>query len=309
MRLRLPRQNGTVLVITLAFGVLLGSILISYLAMISSINDLSSRSQAWNTAIAVAEAGIEEALTHISFTNYLASNGWSPTADGRYVKSRVFGDNSYTVGITNPVAPVLYATGYVSMGTTTNRISRQVKVTTRKNSLFSKGLVAKGSVVLGGGVRTDSFNSTDTNYSTGGFYDPAKFKDNGDVATDAEVISAITGMGGVTIFGHVSTGPNGTISFNGQATAGSRTFILGGGTGIQAGWSSDDMNVNFPDVQPPFNGGAYTPASGTVNGTNFAYVLGSGNYQMNELNLGTGSNLAVTNNAVLYVTGNIGMTG
>ncbi len=311
MRVIIPfisRPSGSVLVITLATGILLASILIGYLGLTDNLSIQSARSQAWNVALAVAEAGIEEGLTQISFTNYLASNGWT-LSNGQYVKSRTFDGNSYTVVITNPAAPVLYATGYVSSSAFANPIARQITVTTRRDGLFTKGLAAKGVITLGGGVRADSFNSTDTNFSTGGRYDPAKFKDNGDIATDSELISAITGNGGVTIFGHVSTGPGGTLSLGGQAVAGSKSYIQEGGAGIQPGWSSDDMNVNFSNVSPPFAGGAFTPGSGSYGDTNYTYLVGNGNYQMDSLSLSGQQMVAVTGNAVLYVTGNISLSG
>jgi hypothetical protein len=69
------------------------------------------------------------------------------------------------------------------------------------------------------------------------------------------------------------------------------------------------MNVSFPDVLAPFAGGAFTPSSGNVGGTNFAYVLNGGNYQLSSMSLSGQNQVMVTGQSVLYVTGNLTMSG
>ncbi len=308
MRIGRSQPQGSVLIICLAFSTLLGSILAGYLAVVSNLNSLSARSQAWNMAITMAESGVEEALAQINYTNNLVSNGWI-LSNGIYVKNRTLGDNTYTVIISNAATPVLYSTGFVACAYASNPISRQIKVVTRKNGLVTKGIAGKGLITLNGNIRVDSFNSANTNFSTGGRYDPAKFSDQGNIATDDQVINAISSSGTVTVYGHLSTGPGGTVSLGGNTTVGSKTYIQGGGTGMQTGYTNNDMNVHFPDVQAPFSGGAFTPASGTYNGTNFTYVMGAGNYQLASLSLSGQENIAITGNTVLYVTGNTSFSG
>jgi hypothetical protein len=71
--------------------------------------------------------------------------------------------------------------------------------------------------------------------------------------------------------------------------------------GIQPGWSSDDMNLQFPDVKDPFTAGYSTP------GGNPLAITSSGNWLLSSLN----KTLVVKSNvqAVLKVTGSISITG
>jgi hypothetical protein len=98
----------------------------------------------------------------------------------------------------------------------------------------------------------------------------------------------------------VSVGANGSV--------GDKPWHLAGNKGIQPGARTDDMNVSFPDVTPPFTGGTI-PGSGTTGGTNYSYVLGSGNYMLPELDLKGQHKMAVTGAAVLYVTGDLALGG
>ncbi len=301
--------GGSALVITLMLSAIIGITLVSYLDLTSSQTRAVQRSQQWNLIVPVMEAGVEEALTQLYYNSTnLSANDWTLGLNG-FTKSRTFGSGRYVVSISNVIPPVIYATGYVPAPLGTNEISRTVRVTTQSASIFSRGLVAKGQVSLSGGVRTDSFDSGDPNYSTLGRYDAAKYKDNGDVATDSEVSASITSSGGVTVYGHVNTGPGGSVSTSGNVAIGSKAYINDGGTGIQPGYSSDTMNVSFPDVQVPFTSGYFTPGGANVGGTNYAYVIGPGNNQLSSFSMSGQQKAIVTGNAVLYVTGNVSFSG
>lgn len=301
-------QSGNVLVASLITATMLGTILAGYLSLASSESRLTSRSQAWNLAIGVAEAGIEEALTQINFTNDFTSNGWG-VQNGFPTKSRTLGNNSYSVLISNSYAPILISTGSVQTANGGDLISRVVQVKTFRNGLFTKGMVAKGLINLNGNnIKTDSFDSTDPNYSTNGVYDPTRVKSNGDVATDLDLTNSLN-VGNANIWGHISTGPGGTASIGPNGSVGDIGWQTGGNHGIQPGWFSDDMNVYFPDVTLPFSGGAFTPTSGRVGGTRYDYVINaSGNWELPSI---ANQSLIVTSNvqAALLVTGDISIAG
>jgi len=57
---------------------------------------------------------------------------------------------------------------------------------------------------------------------------------------------------------------------------------------------------------PPMSG--VIPASGTVNGTNYTYVLGNGDYQLDSLSLASGQSVLITGNARLFVKGDTTVT-
>src|SRR5206468_3714171 len=91
MRTRLlnSHQAGSVLMLTLFLAIILGTTLASYLYWVRTQNLLVSESQAWNSALAIAEAGIEEGMAQINinagnigaanildYSSSITSNNW-----------------------------------------------------------------------------------------------------------------------------------------------------------------------------------------------------------------------------------------
>jgi hypothetical protein len=313
MRFSSSRETGSALLIVLVTVGIIGVLMASYLNLVSSQNLSTMRSLQWNSAIPIAEAGIEEALTHLYYnpTNR-ATEGWTLTGD-YYQKERHLGDARYITRISTGSPPVIFSSAYVRAVFKTNYIDppRTVYVTTTNESLFVRGMVAKGAIDMSGNnVRTDSFDSADPAYSTGGQYDPAKAKDGGSVATNSSLTNSFS-VGNADIHGHAAMGPTGTPSIGAGGGIGPKWWRDAGNNGIYTNWFTDDMNVSFPDVQLPFSGGAFTPSSGTVGGTNYDYVLGTGNYQLSSLSMSgnSGTVMLIQGNAVLLVTGNVSFSG
>jgi hypothetical protein len=310
MKFSTNRCHGNVLLTILLTTGTLGMALTSYLTLTSSQSRSTMRSQYWNMAIPVAEAGIEEALTqlyHSEGTNF-TDNGWTHVGGG-YRKTRTMGQNSYTTEISADLNPVITSVGSVLNPASGTYLQRAVRVETRRDSMFMMGMVAKGQIdLLGNNIQTDSFDSGDPAHSTGGRYDVAKRKDNGHVATNSGLTNSLS-VGNADIYGRVATGPGGSVSVGPNGGVGNLAWHGAGNHGIQPGYATDDMNVTFPDVQPPFSGGAFTPNSGSIGGTNYTYVLSGGNYQMSSLSMSGQQKMAVTGDSVLYVTGNASMSG
>jgi hypothetical protein len=328
--------RGSTLMLTLFVTAIVGFVLAAYLTLIRGQNQNVSRSQAWNATVAVIEAGVEDALTHLNrhgSTN-LFCDGWQ-FINGEYVMQRTVGENYYVVAITNFVAgtnsnnsPSINSQGYVQMpvvvasaqnaffaaaGVTESGgrtyLARGVRATTRKDFIFAKGMVARDTINLkGNNIASDSFDSSDPNYSTNGLYDPTKTRDNGDIATNSSLTNSVN-VGNADIMGHVSTGPNGSVDIGPNGAVGSKDWVNTHNKGIESGWRTDDMNVDFPDVQVPFSGGAFTPGNGLIGTTNCTYLLVAGNYQLDRLTLDSDKKLYVAGNAVLYVTGDVSITG
>src|SRR4051812_21587351 len=88
-------------------AVLIGIVLATYLKLVSSQNQNTMRSQAWNRSVAVIEAGIEEALAHLNknanqdanafFNLTLTADGWQTVAGGGWTKSNSIGEDFYIV--------------------------------------------------------------------------------------------------------------------------------------------------------------------------------------------------------------------
>ena len=283
-------QQGNTLLLTIVVTGLIGFLLAAYLTLVSSQNGANARSQSWNSAMPVVEAGIEEALQHLNkngATNgNLATEGWSG-GGSTYSITRALGDAFYSVRITGYYpgtltnTPIVESKGYVVMplvlasaqgallasgggNGTLNYLGRGVRVRCRQDFIFAKGMVAKDSIDLNGNdIRTDSFDSTDPAYSTNGMYNPAWFKDNGDIAVNSSLTNSLI-SGNANIYGHVSVGPDGTIAVGSQGSVGDIAWQLSGKKGVEPGWTANDMNVSFADVEPPFYGGAFTPTGGWI---------------------------------------------
>jgi hypothetical protein len=287
-------EQGNTLLLTIVITGLLGFLLAAYLTLVQSQNSANARSQSWNSAMPVVEAGIEDALAHLNkngATNgSLATDGWSG-GGSTYTISRPLGDAFYTVTITAYYpgtvsnAPIVESKGYVVMpvvlacaqsallatfngqSTTMNYLGRGVRARTRQDFIFAKGMVAKDSIDLNGNnIHTDSFDSMDPLYSSNGMYSASMTKDNGDVAVNASITNSLN-AGNADIYGHVEVGPNGTISVGVNGSIGGTSWHVGGNSGIEPGWSQNDMNVSFPDVTAPFSGGGFTPSGGWVTNT------------------------------------------
>src|SRR5512135_2529250 len=93
---RKARKVASALLVALVLTTILSVSIMGYLTVVEQQNFLGPRSQTWNTAIAVVEAGIEEGLQHLQSYTSLTANGWS--FDGTYyTMGRTMPDgNSYT---------------------------------------------------------------------------------------------------------------------------------------------------------------------------------------------------------------------
>lgn len=303
-RISTKAQGGTLVVCILTTAIL-GMILATYLDLTVAQTQSTMRSLTWNSTLPILEAGVEEALSHLYFNDTnLASNGWT-FYNSNYVRWRAIGDGKTYVVISNATKkPVVFAEGYAQVPRTGQWVSRLVRVETRKDGLFSKGIVAKGQITFNGNnVLVDSFDSTDPAFSTNGLYTASKRKDHGDVATNASLTNVLSG-GNADIYGNIATGPGGSANVGANGAVGDLAWIDGGNSGIKPGYFSSDMNISIPDVPLPFTGGSFTP----VGGAGYQYILpDSSNYEITTL---TGSLLVKSNaNAVLLVNGDIHLTG
>lgn len=307
-------------VLLMAMGVIaiLGLALASYLTLARWQHVSIVRSQAWNAAIAMAEGGVEEALAQLNpgalmiySTNIdRGANGWSLGADGMYhAPRRTLPDGYYDVAITAAAIPTIYATGYVTIPTLSATISRSVSVDADTYSVFRGSMAARVNVDLkGNDVATDSFDSMDPLHSTNGLYYLPWRKANGDIASAGGLIN----VKNANVMGTLYTSPAGSAYVGPNGSVGDVAWVSAPTPGIQAGHYKNDFNMDFPPVQPPFATG-FTPGSGTVNGTNYTWVLGNNNYMVDngktDLKFTTGDTILVSGRARVYVTGDFLMQG
>lgn len=286
--LRSRAEQGSVLMVSLFMCFLFGYFLYSYLNSVQEQKALVARSQGWNSSLTLAEGGIEEALAQLNPGAPApvvdrTANGWGAASGGVYGPvSRSLISGSYSVVFTTDSYPIIYSTGYVTVPALSATLTRVVRVTTTNAPLFSVAAAARFGIDLkGNNINTDSFNSSLTNLSTNGRYDPTKTSTNGDIAT----ISGIVNVGNANINGSVSLGPTATDSI--QANG----YVTGG--------VSQDFNVEFEDVVLPQT--AWLPqvplaVPSLINTIPFNYVFNlSGDYSINNL----GGSIYIASNTVV----------
>jgi hypothetical protein len=304
------RPSGSALLMSLLIVGVMAVALGSYLMLIQNEAHAMMRSISWNSGIPVAEAGLEEALTHISVcgTNSFQNNGWVLTQGKFLMKTRLVDGQPYVVGISMSLPPVIVAQGKTLAPLGTNYISRTLKVRTCFNALFAKAMVARLAVKLNGNdIDVDSFDSGDPTYSTNGCYDQSKRKDNATVATnsgDPNMLSA----GNANIRGKIATGPGGLAGAGPNSCIGSNAWHDAGKKGIQPGAATDDMDVSFFPVTCPVKLSSFSPPSETVGATNYNYVMGDGDWTITG-GQSFGGKVLVNGRARLLVTSDISFSG
>ncbi|HLP76193.1 MAG TPA: hypothetical protein VK327_04680 [Candidatus Paceibacterota bacterium] len=310
-----PNSEASVLVVTLVITLILGVMLASYFGLVQAQSRSVARSQLWNNAMIVAEAGVEDGLQFLNKyigTPYLtawsavySADGWSRPGGGNVYKLTRYmnADHSiyYTVYVTNVNnAPVIRASGYVpapAWAAGGQPISRTVVVRTRIDAMFNVCMAALGTIDLkGNGVASDSYDSSDLAYSTNGLYIKSKRKAGGDIVTNNTITNSVLNIGNANVAGHVTTGPNGTIQQGPNDTVGDLAWVDANTPGIKPGWSGNDLNVVFNNVVLPnvswfTASGVGTGGSGTApDGKSYDHIFTSpfdtmispGNYTVSD---------------------------
>lgn len=326
--------QGHVLAMVMVVVTICAIALTSYLKLVHAQNRAVARSQGWNAAVPVMEAGVEEALAHLSanIEHGLNTDGW--VRIGNYYRmERSVGDAYYVVTITVPLTnvnrPIIESRGFTRMpmlvqndspffvatagsyGTPREgHVGRGVRITTVHNGSLTKAILSKDQIVLSGDVNIDSYDSCDPDKNTGGRYDPAKAGDNGNIASNGQLINEISAGGSVDIKGHISTGPGGTVGVSGTATIGSEEWHDADRTGIEPGWFRDDMNFNIADSPlPPTGGFTALPGGGTINGVDYRWILPSGTYVINgTFSMNSGEMMYIAGDVKLYFKNDFRMT-
>jgi len=303
-------QAGNALVVAMVLCGVIGLVLAGYMQLVQGRTKIRARSLAWNTAIPVLEGGIEEALTHLNDdTNSMTANYWTSfTTNGNvlYQKTRTNDDGSYYfVTISNALTlnPAIYSQGFVPAPLGQGYISRLVQVLLITSTTFGKAIQARGAIDLSGQSMVDSFDSSDTNYSTLGQYDLTKHKANGSVVSNSRNNPAIN-VGTGHIYGSADAGPGGSVSVNGGGTVGDTNWT----TGIEPGWTNNDANVSYQDQTYPPGAQLWPPPPPGItnlflmNNGNFGFPLGL------TLNNSHGT-ILVQGTCNLYVGGNLSLSG
>jgi hypothetical protein len=322
-----PKNHGSVLLVTILIAAVLGATLASYLTLVSTQSRSVARSQRWNEALVIAEAGVEEALQMLNkysgtdfltnWVNSYSSDSWGNSANvyslTRYLDTAK--TTWYTVYITNLNAQnsetIIHSTGYITLPAgiaSSTTLDRSVLVRAKIDSLFNVAMAALGAIDLkGNGIATDSYDSSDLNWSTNGFYDPLKRKAGGDVATNNTITNSVLSVGNANVAGHVITGPYGSVTIGPNGAVGSVAWVdNASNSGFEnSSYRRNDMNVVFDDVLLPATlflptGPDLSPMGGKMiapDGTEYAHVfLVGGDYEVSDngtIYVGTNVNVRI----------------
>jgi hypothetical protein len=330
MNIRIVKQksnHGSALVMTLCVCGVLGILMGSYLYMVQGQRQAVARSQSWNQAMVVAEAGIDEAMALIN-SGVIGGNfaifPWKNAGGGNFTNRPTppqFQDGTnnssyYCVTInTSATNPVITSTSYVPAPISKTLLSRTVRVNAKPRPTFpvKAPMVVKQSFDSNGSnVGTDSFDSTL------GPYNPATAGNNGDVVSLTTTPGSIK-VGNGKIKGTVRTPPGGTSGTTSDKTAiigssgyvGDATWLppVGSTPGFQSGHFKDDFTMaDFPDVTvPPATWFGPQQNITAPDGNKYDYFLGNlGTYSMAAL---SGGLYVSAPNTVLYVTDSISISG
>jgi hypothetical protein len=300
-------KQGNVLIITMVFCLTVGMVLASALKLISLRYSNSVHSNGWNEAIPIAEAGIEEAMTHLHDDATASANGWTAAAVGGqivYTKERSFADGSYfntTIYSATSNSPVIYSQGYVRSPLKASQyVSRMVKVcATNPPNVFTKAIATTGTITMNGHPYVDSYDSRIGPYNL-----LTNRTASGNIATDSTASPAVN-LGGGTVYGTVTTGPGGIIS---GGTVGDAAWDASQ-SGIEPGWTNNNMNVSFPSNSPPSGASSFStlPAATTVGGVTAIY-LPTGSYSASSFS-SSGTPVIITGNVTFLDTGSFSIAG
>ncbi len=262
--------HGHVIVVTLVICLLLGIVLLGVMKLTTNEGQLTGRSQSWNGAIPVAEAGIEEAFTHLRYcpTNR-ASNDWVLNGD-LYQKSRTMGNSFYEVTISTNYDPVITSRGGIRAPHQTNYIVRTVRVMATNEPMFSAAIEATDGIFFkGSGVTINSYDSRDPRfYLPDGRYDTTKFNDKGRVICHFGPFE----MENAKIYGRVETTEESALTIGPNGVVGDLVWHLNN-KGIQEGWHTSTTSSEFDSLEAPPGG---SPLPTRVSG---AFVLTNRTYR------------------------------
>jgi len=279
---RRQANQGSILFLAIIIALILGISLGGYLTLTSGQQQSVARSQRWNAALDLAEAGIEEGLAQVNDSpNDFSVNTWTRSNGTNFgPQIRTLANGRYGVLVQGTNTPTIYSTGSISAPMTGTVFTRTVRVTTQVLPLFNVALGAVGNINMNGNsMATDSWNSHDTNLSNNGVWTSAKTSTNGDVASQTGIVN----IGQHTINGNLYLGPTATYTS-------STNLILGD--------LDKNYNVNFPDAKLPANAGS--AISPSVNGGTNWLNSNNGIYYVNNDNKPIAVPAGITVTLIVY---------
>ena len=207
---------------------------------------------------------------------------------------------------------------------TAPQVSRRVEAVVRPVSAFDQAIMSVGVVDLTNqNIVVDSYDSTDPTKSTNGLYDPVKRQENGDIATDGQLIEA----GNAQIYGDVATNA-GTVSGAANITGVERTDFYQEPIPVGApSWSTWNSSPSLVTGTTTINADAtkgsaasrYTLSSISLSGNKTLTVAGNPNGSQTYIEIYVTGDISVSGTgqivvqpgvtATIYFAGNVDISG
>jgi len=309
------QKRGAILITTVVMAMGVAIALGSFIALSVHSSRLSNSSFNFNSALNLAEAGLETAMSSINRSDW---SGWSSYQGNSANKHRTLptfdlGPSATGVvdvvvfGATSSPTPRIVAEGR-TIGHLGSSVRKQIEVRLRRRSHFATGMVAKDVVTFSGGnAYVDSYNSEDPLYSTGNQYDSAKKRDRGSVASArVEVTTDGVAIGNGNVWGYAATGGS-------DVDVGSTGSIKGAdtpsGVRIDTNRITKDFTANFDVETAPASG--FTSIYGAVNSsTTFGSAGTSSTILAASLTSNnSGTVFTIVGDVTMVVTGNTTIKG
>jgi len=263
-RTRTPSQRGSVLIVSMLLAAIISIALVTYLKLSHTSLNLSLRNFYANSAMNLAETGLERALYCINqnqVNGLTLANAW-PAADGwttnpsTHVATCTF--SGFQIGPNTTGTVKVYVLNYdlvgtmkiVSMSTVAmpggvRPLEKYVEVTLSRRSMFA-GLVAKTSIRGDSNLYVDSWVSTNPSNGAYSPYAAGLAKAAGPIGVVAPGNGALDVGNNATVYGTVNTG-GGTIS----KTGASKLANAVGGSGWNTGLENKSFTYTFPTITVP----------------------------------------------------------
>jgi hypothetical protein len=324
MKVRTIRSDaapGYVLLVAMLITIIaIGLVLMAYLSLLEFQVRDNARTQTREEALAVAEAGIEEAMAYLyahTAGGQTADDGWTYGADGTYGLVREVGDGFFWVTISNYVPGInltnavieshgyVVASGALVAGASNppalpfavpdpslDYLGRGVRVGAKVKGLFWRALAAAEFIGLENGVLIESDGAS------GLGRDQARLEVNGPevLLVDATPFEKVAGYTTTRHGGQVRT-EGSTDSYS----LGSWDWVyVSERQGVDPSRFSDDADSDFGEAQLPPGAPVHIGHPSEV-----GYQLSSGYYQIDGFTLSPGEAIQVTGDVVLHCTGEI----
>ncbi len=182
----------------------------------------------------------------------------------------------------------------------TARVSRRVEAIVRPVSAFDEAIMSVGQLDLTDqDIIIDSYDSRDSTKSTNGLYDPNKSEENGNIATDGQIINA----GNAHVHGDVATN-SGTVTGVANVTGEQRTDFYQEPIPVSA--------PSWPSINPSpmlVNGSANLAGNSTEGSPASRYVLSSITMSGTDVLTLTGNADGSPSYIEIYISGAVSVTG